>query len=1078
MSLQAFKLSSKLVSLLFGALLVVGCSDSKKETKLNPLLQDSQQIITTRPQNRTQFLAIVKLKGPALMEATQKQNGKVVIDPRVLESISKEQDEAIQALKTLSADIQVLYRYKMVLNGLAVLAPIEFEAKIGQLGQIAYSERAGDFAMPKTMELSNSSDKPGFHERNSLKFVGAEKLNSEGITGKGVKVGIVDTGIDYTHAMFKGVGTEEAYKAINPAGEAVGYPNDRVVGGIDLVGTEFDSASPLFAKRIPKPDMNPLDEGGHGSHVAGTVAGLGDGVNTYNGMAPEALLHAIKVFGADGSTSDAVVIAALEYSADPNADGKNDDQLDIINMSLGSGYGNPHILYSEAIKNLVNGGTVVVASAGNSGHKDYIVGAPGSSTEAISVAASVDNGDQNWKFNTSKIHIGAGDQQQNFLVEAIEAASTKKIADAGNVTGKLVYVGDATSDLTEEQLAAIKGNVALIDRGGVTFNDKLKRAAKGNPIGVIVANNSAGAPIAMGTTDKFDFPAIMIGQAEGKRIKDALKNVDATQAVASIEFQAAEKLEKPELIDTLTDFTSKGPRSFDGWLKPEIAAPGNNVISAKMGAGAVAVQMSGTSMAAPHMAGIVALVKQAQPDLSAEELKSVVMGTSTTIGEKGKRYSVSLQGAGRVQAEKAARSTLVIAEPSIALGEMAVETRKVVRRSLALKNLAAEDVTLNVVFEGNGYISMTAASSVTVKAKSVANFPLSLTLDATKMKDQSILEMDGWVKFMKAGAEGQAAVEVYRVPVLAIAHKLSAIQADSLVVLSSSNRDAEGAAAELTLTNANINKGEVFLFNLLGQDDRKPSVASYMSADCDLQAAGYRLINQKDANGKTEQVLQIAVKTYKPMSTWNSCDISVLIDADQDGVADQELLGSSLKSIPGQTSEEFASTLIDAKKAREIRKAYEAALEAAKDDPKKLEELKDKEKYDEAFVDQRGMNMINNSTVAIIEASVSALAKTVEGNLALKLVVTHNETSSVQMDDDLKETVQTNLLIALKNEDQVFVDLPEMLSVGSEETLKVQLTKGAAEGSLLVLMPQNKTTSSDLVMDAQAQIMKPEFKAP
>lgn len=1065
----------KSVSLLFvGALFVTSCSD-KKTAELSPILRDSQQIISTRPQNSTQFIAVLKLKNRALMEGVQKQNGKVVVDPRLLEKIQKEQEETITSLKALSSEIQVLYRYKMVLNGLAVLAPIELQDQIGKIGQIAYSERSGNFAMPKTMELTNLNEKPGFLERNSSKFVGAEALNNEGITGKGIKVGIIDTGIDYTHKMFHGVGTEEAYKAVDPDQAAVGFPNDRVVGGIDLVGTEFDSASPAFQKRIPKPDMNPLDQGGHGSHVAGTVAGLGDGVNTYNGMAPEALLYAIKVFGAEGSTSDSVVIAALEYSADPNGDGKNDDQLDVVNMSLGSGYGNPHILYAEAIKNLVNGGTVVVASAGNSGHIDYIVGAPGSSTEAFSIAASVDNGDQNWKFNSSKIFIGSGDKQQTILVEAIEAASSKKIADAGNVTGKIVYVGDATSDLTEEQLLAIKGNIALIDRGGVTFNEKLKRAAKGSPIGVIVANNSPGTPISMGTTDEFNFPAIMIGQAEGKRIKEQLKNVDATQAVATIEFQSAEKIEKPELIDTLTDFTSKGPRSIDGLLKPEIAAPGNNVISAKMGGGAKAAQMSGTSMAAPHMAGIVALVKQAHPELSAEELKSILMGTATTIGEKGQRYPVTLQGSGRVQADKAAHAKLVVAEPSISLGEMAVEVRKTVRRSLNLKNLSSEDMILNVVFEGNGFISMVASSTVTVKAKSSLNVPVSLTLDATKMKDIAILEMDGWVKFTQ-GADTKTAQEIYRVPVLAIAHKLSAIQAESLVVQSSSARDAAGAAVDLTLNNANENKGDVYLFNLLGQDDRKPSADSYMSADCDLQAAGYRLITQKDATGKEEQVLQIAVKTYKPMTTWNTCDVSVLIDADQDGVPDQELLGSTLTSIPGQISTEFASTLIDAKKAREIRKAYEVELQKVKDDPKKLAELKDKEKYDAAIVDQRGMSMINNSTLVIIEASVSALAKTAEGNLALKLVLTHNELSSVQMDDYLKSTVKTNMLIALREEDQAFVNLPESLTMGAGETQKVELTKGLADGNLLVLMPQNKMTTSDLVMDAQAQILKPEFK--
>jgi minor extracellular serine protease Vpr len=79
------------------------------------------------------------------------------------------------------------------------------------------------------------------------------------------------------------------------------------------------------------------------------------------------------------------------------------DQLDIVNLSLGSGYGNPKILYAEAVKNLVQGGTVAVISAGNSGNVDYIVGAPGTSTEALSVAASIDNGDHNWKYDASEI---------------------------------------------------------------------------------------------------------------------------------------------------------------------------------------------------------------------------------------------------------------------------------------------------------------------------------------------------------------------------------------------------------------------------------------------------------------------------------------------------------------------------------------------------------------------------------------------------------------------------------------------------------------------------------------------------
>ena len=187
-------------------------------------------------------------------------------------------------------------------------------------------------------------------------------------------------------------------------------------------------------------------------------------------------------------------------------------------------------------------------------------------------------------------------------------------------------------------------------------------------------------------------------------------------------------------------------------------------------------------------------------------------------------------------------------------------------------------------------------------------------------------------------------------------------------------------------------------------------------------------------------------------------------------------MGAPMKSIPGQLSEEFASTLIDAAKAREIRKNYEAELAKAKDDPKKIGELKEKEKYDDALIGQKGMTIFNNSTVVVLEAAVSNLAKTKEGNLALKIVTTLNEQSNVQMDDYLNATFKTNLQIALKNTDQAFTNLPESVSLASEETKKVELTKGSADGSLLVLMPQNKASVSDLVMDAQAQVVKPLYR--
>lgn len=1073
-SVGLFRLMGGLSALV---LAFTGCTKDAPKNSLNGLLSDSQNIVSTRPQNSKQFIAILKLKNPALFETAQKVNNKAVIDQQVLKDITDEQQAVITSLNALSSEIQVMYRYRMILNGLAILAPIELSDKIKSVAHVVYSESAGNFSLPQIMSLGQTNDSPPFAERNSAKFIGAEKLNLSGITGKGIHVGIIDTGIDYTHAMFKGVGTEEAYKAIRPSEASVGFPNDRVVGGIDLVGTEFDSASPEFTKRIPHPDMNPLDEAGHGTHVAGTVAGLGDGVRTYNGMAPEAVLHAIKVFGAEGSTSDAVVIAALEYSADPNHDGDNSDQLDVVNMSLGSGYGNPHILYSEAIKNLVNGGTVVVASAGNSGHTDYIVGAPSVSDDALSVAASVDNGDQNWKFNTSKIILG--DANTTLLVEAIEAATSKKIAQAP-VRGPLVYIGNAADDLTEEQKSAVKGKVALIDRGLVTFNEKFKRAAAAGAIGVVVANNASGAPMAMGTTDPFDFPGIMITKEDGQKIKETLKNPAIDPSTVIIEFQSPDKIEKPEFIDTLTSFTSKGPRSIDGAIKPEISAPGSNVISAKMGGGNASVQMSGTSMAAPHMAGVMALVKQAHPELSALQLKSLVMGTAKTIGEKGQRYSVSLQGSGRVQADVAATALLVSDVSAISLGETAIESQKVFRRTLQIKNISTTDLSLKFSFDGNGYISLSPVNTLLIKVGETQSVSFNLTLDATQMKDESIREMDGWIKISRS--EDQTSQEIYRIPVLAVAHKLSAIRADSLVVQASSSLDANGALATLKLQNKNQNTGVVELFNLISRDERKPGVDSYMSNDCDLQAAGYRIIerqnekDEKDEKDEKEQVIQFAIKTYKPMTTWNTCDVSILIDADQDGVAEQELLGSTLKSIPGQKAEDFATTLLDATKARELRKKYEADVEAVKNDPVKLNELKEKEKYDEAILDQRPLLTYNNSTVVVLEAVLKQLAKNREGNLAFKVVVTHNDQGAIEMDDYLAQSLKTNMKISLQADQQSYKNLPQAITVKGGSELSIDLTKGSGVSQLLVLMPQNNFSTSDLLTDLQSQMMKPTYK--
>ena len=557
---------------LVSLLMFLGCSQ-KKDSFQNQILGEGLRdgIFSNRPQNNIkQTILLLKMQSPPLLAALSEDHK---VDEQLAAQIEKEQSTFIQRLQRLSSEIRVLFKYRMVLNAITIVAPVQYRSQILSVPGIQMVEPSGIFTRPASLEgpaglIETLSD------NNSVQFIGADKAHEKGIRGQGMRVGIIDTGIDYTHAMLGGTGAEGLYKTLDAAQGNNYFPNKKIVGGIDLVGTNYDAGADRFDLRIPKPDGNPLDEAGHGSHVAGTIGGIGDGVNTYSGVAPDASLYAIKVFGAGGSTSDEVVIAGFEYAADPNGDMKLDDQLDVVNLSLGSSYGTSHSMYSEAVANLSRGGTVVVASAGNSGEQEYIVGSPGTSPDAISVAAGIDGMTHNWKFDAVKFLYA---DQQFEVAEAIEGPASKKISEAGDIQGNIVYVGLANEDFSPEQKEQIKGKVALIDRGVKPFLEKLTRVAQAGAIGAVMVNNQDGDPFPMGMAGGADkpveIPALMIRKSLGQKIKEQLANAEV-----QIHFKSDVQLEKPELIDTIADFSSKGPRSEDALLKPEITAPGQSVI--------------------------------------------------------------------------------------------------------------------------------------------------------------------------------------------------------------------------------------------------------------------------------------------------------------------------------------------------------------------------------------------------------------------------------------------------------------------------------------------------------------------
>jgi minor extracellular serine protease Vpr len=1040
------------------SILQLGCQKNSRLTEFFNSLEEHVGIISHRPQTKKNFIAVVKLKNPALLEKAQWDESKnLIVDAELKKAIDLEQAEVEKELQKLSSQIQIIFRYKMVLNGFAIVAPIELQEKLKSYLQISYLESNGIFTRPEV--FTSSTEKVLNFEQTSVKWIGALSYHEKNIKGQNLKVGIIDTGIDFTHQMLGGDGNIETFKNMNPSNPTELFPNKKVVGGIDLAGTDYDTSSGDFNRHVPKPDINPMDEGGHGTHVAGTVAGQGDGVNTYDGVAPEAQLYAIKVFGKEGSTGDATVIAALEYAADPSGKGTGEGRLDVVNMSLGSPYGTPHVLYSEAIRNLVVGGRVfVVASAGNSGPRDFIVGSPSINDQAFSVAASVDNMDHNWKFDAVRFLTSSNEE---LLAEAIQGSLSKPISEIENIFGELFYIGLADKDLSLEQKESLRGKVALIDRGVVAFSEKIKRAFEAGAVGVVVVNNQASAPIPMGGEGNWDIPAIMITQTLGQKIKKAMND-----GMVQVYFKTDKKIEKPELIDTITGFSSKGPRSYDGFFKPEISAPGSNIISADMGKGREAVKMSGTSMAAPHVAGVVALLKQAHPDLSDNELKSLMMGKAKIIkNDKGEYYPLSLQGAGRIQINLDTKLEIVSSTPALSLGIINLESKKRIKSNIQIKNISKQAKKLKIEFQGSSGISMKGPSEVTVSSTGELNLPIFFELDESKLK-AAFQELEGFLKI------SSDEVELLRIPMLALVKKISNISADQLLIRATSVMDSTGASTELSLKNNGIHVGEVQLFNHLGSDQRKmdPTQNKLLSRECDLQSVGYRIVEKE-----SEKLLQVAVKLYEPLTSWNSCEVTVLIDKDGDQIADQELAGFALENVKGLSSgsndAQFYSTLLDAKKVRDLRLQFEKQSQDFSD---KKSDKKPTENYKSAVIDQRPMTTYDYSTVVILEANINQLATKPSGELSIKVATLFNEASAVEGDDYLTDWMP----LTINPISQSYLDLPEKVILLPGESKTLDFVKGEGNEKLLIYYPQNKTVRSEIIEDQQSQILNPIFALP
>jgi minor extracellular serine protease Vpr len=595
---------------------------------------------------------------------------------------------------------------------------------------------------------------------NGVPLVGAPAVwdGLNGLHGEGIKIGIIDTGIDYTHADFNGPGTVAAFNTAKASSTGAANPlwfgpaAPRVKGGVDLVGDDYDASSHDPAKLVPHPDPNPLDCFGHGSHVAGTAAGSGvkaDGTtytgqynattissNTWNvgpGVAPKADLYAIRVFGCAGSTD--VTVDGIEWAVD--------NDMDVINMSLGSPYGTADDPSAVAASNAAKSGIIVVASAGNSGASRYITGSPASGTGAISVAAN----DPQAGF--AGIHLALSTGQGIDVLNANGAAVTDGTVLPINVlrTGTgAVSLGckhpsgspDTGADGTNEWID-VAGKLVVTVRGTCA---RVARAVFGQREGaaaVAMVNTSTAFPPFEGkitgnpdTGESYPVTIPFLG-AKGlltSSTSDGSKLVAADGGTATL---TNVTLANPN-YKGFADFTAGGPRNGDSELKPDITAPGVSISSVGMGTGNGAAVLSGTSMAAPHTAGVAALVRQAHPSWKkGEYLKAAVVNTADPAGIAG--YRTSRGGTGMANALAGTRTQVVALGThktgSLSFGFEELKGDFSKSQTITLHNLGSSAATFDVSrtnASGSPHSVSLGSSQVTVPAGGDATLEVTLNV--------------------------------------------------------------------------------------------------------------------------------------------------------------------------------------------------------------------------------------------------------------------------------------------------------------------------------------------------------------
>ena len=598
-------------------------------------------------------------------------------------------------LKRISPDIIVRRRFTGLLNGMSIRASKRFASKIR--------------SMPEVLTIvPNRKYHPLLNVSNKLMNIPLT-LQVNGVEtygGEGIKIGIIDTGIDNTHVMFN----DEGYEMPE------GFP----LGNLNFTSNKIIVARVFTKEGDTIEDSTPRDRDGHGTHVASCAAGDPNTVSplgVMSGVAPGAYLGNYKVFTSEYTTLEQI-ISALEAAVE--------DGMDIVNLSLGSDYYINELLDPEALalKNAVKAGVIVVAAAGNSGQAETI-GSPGQIPEVITVGCVTNghNGDNQQDQSLGMMNVYADgvqivNDEEVILAQDPDFFSTAllgrfELIDADNLDGG--SFGSSQDGLVCDTLPAgsAQDKWVLVQRGICTFTNKINNVQDAGGLGTLIynqsdANEAPDEPLQSPSVPGTEIPSYYTSHNIGLLIKDAIQ----TASKVEVEFYAAGSVEREQTPFELSTFSSLGP-SLGYSIKPEIVTIGEGSYAATQNdfPGQFELNMfeysafdlsgfsfsSGTSFSSPRIAGVSALIKQVNPLWKPEDIKSAIVISADRLPTLASLSGME-RGGGHVNARRAISLPVIVTPSNLSWGNVLIDDTTEIDKTVRLKNVSQQiqNVTLSL----------------------------------------------------------------------------------------------------------------------------------------------------------------------------------------------------------------------------------------------------------------------------------------------------------------------------------------------------------------------------------------------